>query len=179
LFGLDAPQRVEVEGITEQEFAEAARELLEVTGVRPLVEAALPALPPAERAAWVRTVEDTAHADDADAASWSNLDIDSEPDSELLYATQQPAPGTNTPPGADDPSPVEPTAEGDDVKDDAEEIEAEVVEPEGDEPAEVIVPTPGGFTSVRQVPAAQVWGRSRNPYDPLASWRPGQTRHRR
>ena len=39
--------------------------------------------------------------------------------------------------------------------------------------------TSGGFTSVRRVPAAAVWGRSVNPCDPLGSWRPGQTRHRR
>ena len=64
------------------------------------------------------------------------------------------------------------------MKDDAEEIEAELVEPEDDEP-EVIMPTPGGFTSVRRVPAAQVWGRSGNPYNALAGWHPGQTRHRR
>jgi hypothetical protein len=33
LLGLDAPARVEVERITEHEFAEMARELLEATGV--------------------------------------------------------------------------------------------------------------------------------------------------
>jgi hypothetical protein len=107
----------------------------------------------------------------------SNLDIDSEPDSELLDATPLPAPVTA--PAENGPA-VEPAAVDDDQGGDAQQIEvdAEMVEP-GDDQPEVIMPTPGGFTSVRRVPAAQVGGRGVNPYDPLGSWRPGQTRHRR
>lgn len=39
LFGLDAPQKISL-GISEQEFAERAAELLKVTGTRPLLELA-------------------------------------------------------------------------------------------------------------------------------------------
>jgi hypothetical protein len=172
LLGLDAPARVEVEGIPEQEFAEMACELLELTGIRPLVEAALPALEPAERAAWLRAADGTADDADEDIEGWSNLG----PQHELLYATQHPAP--DTAPAEDWPA-GEPAGADDDQGDDAKEIgiDAEVVEPGNDE-AEVIVPMPGGFTSVRRVPAAAVCGRRIDPYDPLAAWRPGQTRHR-
>ena len=62
-----------------------ARELLEVTGVRPLVEAALPALEPGERAAWLRAADGTADDadDDGDSEPWSNIG----PQHQLLYAT--------------------------------------------------------------------------------------------
>lgn len=72
LFGADAPLGIAVEGIDADTFAARAAELLKVTGIRPLVEAALPALPPAERAAWLATV-DARTDDDDDGTEWSNL----------------------------------------------------------------------------------------------------------
>ena len=56
----------------------------------------------------------------------------------------------------------------------AEQPEAEPGEPEAEPEvieAEVIVLEPLPRSQFR-VPAAQVWGRSVNPYDPLHGWRP-------
>ena len=74
LLGLDSPVRVAVEGISEQQFAARAAELLLITGVRPLVAAALPALPPAERDAWIAAEDAPVVVDDG--GNWSNIGVD-------------------------------------------------------------------------------------------------------
>ncbi|MBI2692773.1 hypothetical protein [Mycobacterium nebraskense] len=55
------------------------------------------------------------------------------------------------------------------------EVEAELAEAEAccsDDEPEVAVPTAHGYTSMRRVPTAAVWGRSINPYAALRGWRP-------
>ena len=124
LHGLDAAQRhLVVGGISEQEFAEQARQLLEVTGIKPLVEAALPALEPAERAAWFAAEADDDDTDDGEV--WSNLGVGTEP----LYT-----PDTSPHPAASEPLRALPPAPDDD-----DELLAAIDDAEDDIPEETVV----------------------------------------
>lgn len=199
LLGLDAPVQVAVEGIGEQEFAERYAELLRVAGGPPrsMVEAALPALEPAERDAWISETHPAPLDDGLDG--WSNI---GGPE----YARYTPSPYPSPHPEADSPPggdsapfrAAEDDAEhqDDEHQGDQDAAPAPVVVERGDDDdapeAEVIaevIPLPPGQ---RSIPASEVLDANgvplarggfarrlggygyggRGGYDPLAGWRP-------
>jgi hypothetical protein len=137
LHGLDAAMQIHVRpGISEAEFAEQARQLLEVTGPGPLYEMAGLAPPEPPRAL---PGED----------GWSNIGVEHE----LLYSTPQAAPGAPPASAAPEPFGSEPQAiRGIEADQDTEEIIEEVEEVVAEIVGEPLPP------SQRRVPADLVDG---------------------